>query len=491
MDRRTSMILVVCVVVVIIMGALIGSIQGKLPEQARRAYQDQERLLAQNRDSLQEMESELNRSVGKYPDLLGPYQKTEGWENEVEKAKKSFSDGESIFTQEAQPLYKKNRKDDNVKLLTALRRANTAQASALDAIRNIVARANTLVDNFKNRDAVADRAENDHEAITEMTLGGLLAKVEQAKHDWPQKKDDLEGRMGIFQSYKTQADENISVVREEAAKEPSETNYERFITGVEALATIRSGFGDNASSFSGLTDQLYYSYDIILEDMEIREGEIVEFYHQHKITKIDKDNKVTEQSRWEQVSEALYKKQEKNLGMVLESKPKGKYDIEADKAVSPPGYNYVGNSHYGEWRRDRYGRSSWAFLPLYAFMPALMWGPYYRPIFQSDYNMYRRDRSYGRTYYGRGEGGRRRYGTGGSYTKGRYAYSKYSRNRGYSSSRYKQSGGAYKGSRYGTPSSRKATTKVRRVSTKPKRSTSRSVRGFGRSYGGSRFGGGK
>ena len=51
---------------------------------------------------------------------------------------------------------------------------------------------------------------------------------------------------------------------------------------------------------------------------------------------------------WKQVPEAYYRLHENNLGLTLMSKPAGVFEEDASKVAAPPGYNYVGNSRYGE-----------------------------------------------------------------------------------------------------------------------------------------------
>jgi hypothetical protein len=158
-----------------------------------------------------------------------------------------------------------------------------------------------------------------------------------------------------------------------------------------------------------------------------------------------------------EVTKPDYDKNSKNLGMVIDSKELGLYDHEAAKFASPPGYRYVGDKKYGEWKRDAHGNSFWAFYGQYAFMRSLFWGPsYYQPIFRRDYDTYSNYRKNGQTYYGRTSTGSNQYGTSGTYTRTKYSGSKYmsksySRSTSRSTSRsyrgYSSSGTRYGGSR--------------------------------------------
>jgi len=110
---------------------------------------------------------------------------------------------------------------------------------------------------------------------------------------------------------------------------------------------------------------------------------------------------------WEKVDEAFYEKHLDDVGMSVASKPKGSYASETNRTMSPPGYNMVGNQHYGEWKTGSDGQSFWEFYGRYALMRNLMWGPGYHPMYFDDYNTwdrtYRRPGSanHGKRYYGK------------------------------------------------------------------------------------------
>jgi hypothetical protein len=89
-------------------------------------------------------------------------------------------------------------------------------------------------------------------------------------------------------------------------------------------------------------------------------------------------------------------------------------DGKGEESVAPPGYAYVGDPQYGEWRRDSSGRSFWAYYGQYRLLSDLlgMGGRLYR----NDYDTYRGYRSSRRPYYGPN----RSYGTGGTLTRKQY-----------------------------------------------------------------------
>ncbi len=117
----------------------------------------------------------------------------------------------------------------------------------------------------------------------------------------------------------------------------------------------------------------------------------------------------TETTGWIEVSRQFFDKYEPLLGMVVLSKnDQGNVGTEN----YPPGYQYVGNRRYGSWRTDSSGGSFWEFYGKYALFSHLL-GSSRRPLYRSDYDLYRNSRSSGRPYFGPSNN----YGTRGSYTK--------------------------------------------------------------------------
>lgn len=167
----------------------------------------------------------------------------------------------------------------------------------------------------------------------------------------------------------------------------------------------------------------YPTYTVILDDMRAEGVVSPEYFHQYRIVYEDTSGALFADSAaadslptggrlrerttpWMPVSEETYLIHENNLGMTILSK-----DSEGglDTIPAPPGYAYVGDSRYGEWRTDQSGNSFWAFYGQYALLRALMGGT----VYGSDWNAYRGYRGRGVPYYGRDN----QYGTYGTRTR--------------------------------------------------------------------------
>ena len=144
------------------------------------------------------------------------------------------------------------------------------------------------------------------------------------------------------------------------------------------------------------------TYSVILDDMKEEGSFSPSYYHKYRVIQGEK----LSVSDWMAVPEGYYRKNENFLGMTILAKQDGKYDT----AAGPPGYEYVGDSRYGNWQQDSGGSSFWAFYGKYALMSHLLGGS---RIFRRDYSTYQDHRRQGRPYYGKNK----EYGTAGSVTK--------------------------------------------------------------------------
>jgi len=151
-------------------------------------------------------------------------------------------------------------------------------------------------------------------------------------------------------------------------------------------------------------------YSIILNDIK-KEGMFSKsYYHKYKIVQGDK----AYFTKWLRVSENSYRQNENFLGMTLASKTK---DGQKSNTPYPPGYQYVGNKEYGNWRQDSRGNSFWEFYGKYALFSSLF-GFGNRSFYRNDYNRYRSFQGSNRPYFGsKNKSGINQFGTNGSLTK--------------------------------------------------------------------------
>ncbi|MEM1201664.1 MAG: hypothetical protein AAGN66_00395 [Acidobacteriota bacterium] len=155
-------------------------------------------------------------------------------------------------------------------------------------------------------------------------------------------------------------------------------------------------------------------YSVILEDMRERGNFAKSYEHRYRAVwadQVEAGGDLTFQDRlgsWEQVDRRTYERYEPMLGMAIRSKKEG----EVEETPQPPGYAYVGDERYGQWRNRNDGTSFWEFYGKYALFNHLF-GHGQRPVRRSDWDLYRKERSARRPYFGpKGE-----FGTRGEFTR--------------------------------------------------------------------------
>ena len=161
----------------------------------------------------------------------------------------------------------------------------------------------------------------------------------------------------------------------------------------------------------------YPEYSLIVDDLRVEDGFFPDYFIRFRVLTASgqriagRDTLVYEPktTEWMEVPEETFARYEHYLGMVVSSKsPDGR--TTGVRQAHPPGYQYVGNSHYGHWG----GGGFWQFYGQYAFMSQMLGG---WNIGRGDYQNYRRNHERGRPYFGPKEGGRSAFGTRGSVTQ--------------------------------------------------------------------------
>jgi hypothetical protein len=140
------------------------------------------------------------------------------------------------------------------------------------------------------------------------------------------------------------------------------------------------------------------------------EGTKEAYYHKY----LQETNGETKETAWTKVNPSFFAQNLDNLGMAILSKPYGEF--EPDSHAAPPGMAYVGNSQYGEWKKDENGESFWSWYGRYAFFSSLFFFPpsYYH---YGAWNRWNTGYRYKKPYYGKTKSGAYTYGTRGTKIK--------------------------------------------------------------------------
>jgi hypothetical protein len=161
----------------------------------------------------------------------------------------------------------------------------------------------------------------------------------------------------------------------------------------------------------------YPEYAIVIEDLKIEEAFFPDYFLRLRLTTnagqriAGKDTMVFEErvTDWQEVTEGVFSRYEHYLGMVVASKTLDG-QRSTPRQAHPAGYQYVGNSQYGQWNSGGF----WQFYGQYAFMSSMLGG---HQIGRSDYDDYRRNRAGGRPHFGPVSNGQQTFGTAGTQTR--------------------------------------------------------------------------
>ncbi len=148
------------------------------------------------------------------------------------------------------------------------------------------------------------------------------------------------------------------------------------------------------------------TYSIILSDMQADGNFIKSYTHGYRVITPEKEFPYGPMK----VPEKMYEYYRPYLGMTIWSQKDGK----GEEIIAPPGYAFVGDSRYGEWRTDSSGKSFWHYYGQYRLFSDLL--GFGGPIYRNHYRDYQSYRSSNRPYYGPNNA----YGTGGAATRKQY-----------------------------------------------------------------------
>ena len=161
----------------------------------------------------------------------------------------------------------------------------------------------------------------------------------------------------------------------------------------------------------------YPEYSVVIEDLKVEDGVFPDYSLRLALTTaagqrqngqdtLVFENRITD---WMPVTEEVFARYQHYLGMVVASRTLDGQRSSPGQA-HPPGYQYVGNSQYGQWG----GGGFWQFYGQYAFMSSMLGG---HRVGRGDYDDYRRNRERGRPHFGPVTNGRQTFGTAGTRTQ--------------------------------------------------------------------------
>jgi hypothetical protein len=448
--------LVAAIVVVLFAGL------DSLPREVKAQIATERSAYTAAQKQLDSSKSEIERDRSQEPALFAAIPSAQGYNDRLAR-------GQSMLTSAGRDLddlatlEKRNRRSDRDQannLLKHEKQVRESAATEIDAVRKDAAQ---WIERKQHLPQEVADMERDYKTVQSADLGGLAAAVQKAQADWPEKKADLDSRLASVNATKTRADQawqsSAEARKAAAANDPAKVDYGALFGAADTLKTAAADLPKQSESLKTLTTQLYNSWDKLLVDLQVRDGgkyeQRIRTVRTHLNDASTKDGQTSSDENWVEVSRSQYQAMERDLGMAIEHKPAGKYDVESERVAQPAGFAYMAppgqSNRYGYWDNSG-GHSFWVFYGQYALMRDLLFNHSYRPLDPYEYYGYRTYYERRQPYYGEApNGGGARYGTGGATTQERYSGSTFAKSGGFKDSKFASRPGGYSDSKYASP----------------------------------------
>jgi hypothetical protein len=426
-----------------------------LPRDLRKQIAAERTAFPQTERQIKDAQNAVAHDLSAEPELFRGIPASQRWQNDLSTAASAL---QASGMDELTALDKQNHRKDRDRAATLLARERSIRTLASGQVAKIQKEADHWVELKKQLPETLTRMDRDYQMIRSFDAAPLTAELQKAQSDYPDKRADLQSRFDNEIRQRQAADEALWNDTAAARKQAASGNLAgldtaALLTAAEKIHTDSALLPQKRTEIEGLVGQLNTSWDKVLVDME-KSGRT--YKEQVRTVSTPKDGQTTSREDWVEVSEGKYDAQKNNLGMAIEHKPLGKYDIEADRVAQPAGFAYMAppgqRNQYGYWDNRGGGQSFWVWYGQYALMRDLLFNHRYIPLPSYDYYEYRDYRTRGQTYYGRNEtGSGYKYGTQGSSTAERYSGSRFGQSGGFKSSQYASKSGNYRDSQYATP----------------------------------------
>jgi len=424
-----------------------------LPRDVRRQISTEREALTQAQRQIRNAQDEVTHDLNAEPDLFRSIPASKQWPSDFTAASADLQ-AASRDVEQLTALEKANRREDRDRVLTLLSHEKKARAAAVTHAAEIQKDADHWVELKKKLPEEMQQMERDEQTLRAADLSAAAAAVQKAETDWPEKRADLDSRLNALRQ-NISADETLyqstaAARKQAAAGQVAGIDTGALLTAAETLHTDAAALPQKSAELVAMTGQLNRSWDKVLVDMEAKgNGSGKQYQQKIRTVTVPKDGQATSDEKWVDVSQAKFDAQKNDLGMAIEHKPLGKFDIEAERTAQPAGFAYMAppsqvRNQYGYWDNSG-GHSFWVWYGQYALMRDLFFNHSYRPLDRGSWEEYRDYRSRGQTYYGRD------YGTQGQATRERYSGSSYAQSGGFKDSKYASKPGGYKDSQYATP----------------------------------------
>jgi hypothetical protein len=399
MNRRALGFLAILIIVLMAIVATAGL--DNLPRHLRSRVNAASTQLQSDRSQFESNRVAVERAIVAEPDLFRT--RAASWRERIRKAQAQLGEAETTMTS-LRRLAEANRREDRESVERNLAKLESQRTQAVLVTDQIRREAERWIEYKRDLPRQLETMRTTYERIHTWDGAAGTAPAQKAMIDWPGKKDDLERRINALSALKQQGEAAWASTSEARAKAESQdwaaVDYAALFSAGEQLQATWKQLSDGAAAVNALAQQLYVDRNKVLLDLADGPRQKVRVIETKFSDSSLQDGQTTSQERWENIDEPRLNQLADNVGMVVERKPAGKYDSEAELTPQPPAYAYVappGQANvYGSW-----SNGVWHWLPQYLLLSHLLTRSAYPPITSGDFYAYQNARRRGELWYGR------------------------------------------------------------------------------------------
>jgi hypothetical protein len=400
MERRALGVLALILIGLMALVATAG-LDG-LPRSLKKSVEAENGVVFHDKTTLEENSVDVEAAITQDPALFA--EEAGQWRARLDQDRAKFANASAKLAS-VQQLAKANRRGDESSVEAGLNEVATLTRDALRDASAVDAEAQRRLAFKKALPQRMEAMRSSYQTLESVATDSDEASIRKAMSDWPAKRQDLQMRLDALNDLEKQGQQvwdSSAQLRDSAAKNNlADTNIETLSTDADRLDSLSQQAREALAADNALAGQLYVNWDKLL--VEIDRGreprEKVRIVRTRFPDSTLAHGQTTSEERWEPLAASLARRSEDPDGMVIERKPAGKYDSEADDTIQPPAYAYVAppgqSNSYGFW-----SGGIWHWLPEYLLLSQLLHASR-EPIYLPDYDAYRYARSRGETYYGR------------------------------------------------------------------------------------------
>ncbi|MDZ4797653.1 MAG: hypothetical protein SGI92_05785 [Bryobacteraceae bacterium] len=407
MNKRSLGVLAV-VLIALMAIVLMVNLDG-LPRTTKEAVNTAVTQVWSDRAKFDEARTAVNRLLASDPSLYRT--QASQWQAQLATSDARMKQAEAAAVK-LQEMEKADKRKDRDVLESTAKQLTAPTAESVRIAQNLRAEAERWAGYKRDLPKQLAAMKASYEALHGYDVRGSATTARKAQTEWPVKKDDIEKRFTTLEALKQQGEEAWTASAADRAQaeagKTADLDYSKLFAAGAAIQEDLKEVQSGTTTLNALASQLYVGRDKVLLELDDDNGlrEKVRVVETKYADAALSSPQIGNREEWQNVDNGRFEQLKKSIGMVVERKPPGKYDNEADKVLQPPGYAYIAppgqSNQYGSWNNG-----VWGWLPQYLLLSQMLRTSSYPQISTRDWNDYDRNRRSGTPWYGNnGEYGR-------------------------------------------------------------------------------------